>query len=430
MSGVHDEDVTDTGDAVGTTSTTIGVTGRPWRMSVAPWGAVTPWPAPVDGRPASLEWHVAADDRWHVPATEPTLRQRRVDGTPVVETRVRVPDGDVVQRVWAVADQGGLTVIEFENESPLPVAVAVSGLPVVTERPPSGVPARGIALPADAVVLPIGHRSRVRAVLPAGDPPARASLAHLPPADTVVRGWTAVVERASRLGLPDPALVRAVVAARCDLLLEGPVDPSSDPAGHVLDVAELVRMGDEAVRWLPHLVEPVAAMARRPGGDVDAALDAVEQLARTAGDGRAARDTARIVRTRRRRGLAATAPDDRRSFAELRRGGPTGRFVRRVERLLVADGRILGAGVPSAWLGTDFEVHGVPTGPGSTLSYAVRWHGPRPAILWEQQGEPIELTAPAMAPEWSSRDPSGEALWPAPRRPTRLPVGAERSARA
>ncbi len=399
-------------------------------MSVGPWGAVTPWRDPVDGPAASLEWHVAADDRWHVPATEPTLRQRRIDGTPVVETRVRVPDGDVVQRVWAVADQGGLSVIEFENESPLPVAVAVSGLAVVTERRPSGVPAQGIDLPADAVVLPIGHRSRVRVAVPAGDRPARAAVAQLPPADTVVRGWTAVVERASRLGLPDPALVRAVVAARCDLLLEGPVDPASDPAGHVLDVAELVRMGDEAVWWLPHLVEPVAAMARRPGGDVDAALAAMEQLAGAAGDDRAARDTARIVRRRRRRGLAATAPDDRPSFAELRRGDPAGRFVRRVERLLVADGRILGSGVPSAWLGTDFEVHGVPTGPGRTISFAVRWHGPRPAILWEQQGEPIELTAPVMAPGWSSRDPRGEALWPAPRRPTTVPVSAEGTTRA
>jgi hypothetical protein len=428
---VRDDEPAGTGDAAAreAAGTTIGVTGRPWRMSVAPWGAVTPWAAPVDGRPASLEWHVAADDRWHVPATEPTLRQQRIDGTPVVETRLRVPDGDVVQRVWAVADRGGLTVIEFENESPLPVAVAVSGLPVVTERPPSGVPARGIDLPADAVVLPVGHRSTVRVALPDGDPPPRTALAHLPPAATVVRGWTAVVERASRLGLPDPALVRAVVAARCDLWLDGPVDPASDPAGHVLDVAELVRMGDEAGRWLPHLVEPVASMARRPGVDVDAALVALERLARAAGDDRAARDAARIVRTRRRRGLASAERDEPLSFAELRRGGHAGRFVRRVERLLVADGEILRAGVPSAWLGTDFEVHGVPTGPDSTLSYAVRWHGPRPAILWEQQGETIPLSAPVMAPGWSSPDRRGEALWPAPRRPTTVPVSADRSGR-
>ena len=68
-------------------------------------------------RAGRLNWFVAADDRWHVPAVEPTVRQQRLAGTPVTETRVRVPHGDVVHTVYSCADAGGVTVIEVVNES-------------------------------------------------------------------------------------------------------------------------------------------------------------------------------------------------------------------------------------------------------------------------------------------------------------------------
>ena len=98
---------------------TTGITGSAWRASISPWGRIEPWD---DDRP--LDWYVAADDRWHVPADEPTVRQQRIDGTPITETRVRVPNGDVVQRIYSVPDGGGLTIVEVENESTMPVAVA------------------------------------------------------------------------------------------------------------------------------------------------------------------------------------------------------------------------------------------------------------------------------------------------------------------
>jgi hypothetical protein len=90
------------------------------------------------------------------------------------------------------------------------------------------------------------------------------------------------------------------------------------------------------------------------------------------------------------------------------------RLVAATERRLVADGDLLPAGLPDEWLGRDFAVHGLPAGVGSTLSYAIRWHGPRPAVLWEADGAPLEVRATAMAPGWRSSQPSGEALWPAP----------------
>ena len=69
--------------------------------------------------------------------------------------------------------------------------------------------------------------------------------------------------------------------------------------------------------------------------------------------------------------------------------------------------------VPPDWLGQSIEVHDAPTAAGR-LSFGVRWHGDRPALLWElaphvDQG-PVSFTAPGLDPDWSSGDRQGEAL--------------------
>lgn len=384
--------------------TVTGVVGQSWRADVTPWGDVTPW---TDARP--LRWHVAAEDRWHDPAVEPTVRQVRLEGTPVTETRVRVPSGDVVQRVWTIPDRGGLTIVEVENESPRAVAVAFSGRPVLTDRPPSDVPVQGIDLPDGALVLPVGHRTSVRvgvvheAARWGATPLASIASDHR----AVVDGWRSTADRASRLDLPDDRLVEGVVAGRCDLLLAGPVD-ADDPVGTVLDIAELVRLGEPSEPWLSELVPLLERLARQPGSDADVALDAAHAVFVAAGDRRGRRDLGRIVNRRRR------APFDASPFAEVRRGPSAGRFVRQVERRLVAGGDLLPIGIPGAWQGTNFEVHGVPSRAGGRVSFAVRWHGERPAVLWEQSGDTIRLTASKVDPAWSTELASGEALWTAP----------------
>jgi len=410
-------------------ATTVGITGQAWRATVSAWGAVTPW-GEVPER--TLDWAVAADDRWHVPADEAAVRQHRINGSPVLETRVRIPDGDAVQRVWSVADRGGLTVIEIENDSPLPFAVAFFGRDVLTERTPTDIPIQGIDLPAGAITLPIAHHTSIRVAiphvpLPAGLDPHGVSFSSLASADAVAHGWSMLTDRASRVDLPDVGLASALTAARCDLLLEGPIDPARDPIGFVLDVGELVRCGDDAEPWLIELVEPIESVARGDDPQLSAAVGAAARVAHAANDQRAAKDIAKLYdriigRPDPKHVAAELGP-----FSELVRGPSVGRFVAAVEQRLANGGDLLPIGVPAAWLGANFELHGVPTSPTSTVSLAVRWHGDRPAVLWEQKGSPQRLTAAAIDADWVTDSAAGEALWVRPRsaRTTSLALGTD-----
>ena len=57
-------------------------------------------------------------------------------------------------------------------------------------------------------------------------------------------------------------------------------------------------------------------------------------------------------------------------------------------------------------------MHDAPTRAGR-VSYAVRWHGARPALLWECE-RPIRLSAPGLDRDWSTTEPRGETLLAAP----------------
>ncbi len=109
--------------------TAVGNIDSPWEAIVDPRGLVTPW---FDGW--SLDWWIGADDRWHLPSREMAVRQRLVRGAPVVETAMSIPSGDAIERVYAVrrssAEGGGeLVVVEVENRSKAPVALALAVRP-------------------------------------------------------------------------------------------------------------------------------------------------------------------------------------------------------------------------------------------------------------------------------------------------------------
>lgn len=384
---------------------TIGVRGGAWRGIVDGHGTIHP----ADGG-TPLAWHVAGDDRWYSPRSESTVRQKWYSGYPVGETRMRVGAGDVVARTWCAADRGGWTVLEIENETAATVAVALTRSDVAAVRPIAPNPPQGIDLPPGSVVLPLGHRATLRVGLAHSGASERLLPDDLAPYQHVVRGWETACDVASRIGLADHTVVASICRARSDLLL-GTAEPSplaaiervrigerdSDAILEVVDAAQQVISAERRARRLswrtPHLLAHAARACVLLDDDV-AAADIGRAWLRLADT--AVEDPPAQVPV----GLDAVC------WAEslLARPEPSG-------------GRcaVLPHGIPETWWGSNFEAHGLVADPFRTLSYAVRWHGPRPALLWEVTGAPgLVLDGGQSDPSWHSVDPAGETLLAAP----------------
>ncbi|MGF1596609.1 MAG: hypothetical protein ACFCVK_06710 [Acidimicrobiales bacterium] len=331
--------------------------------------------------------------------------------------------------------------------------------------------------PNAVVLYPLPHRTSLRFVVAAPGPGPLPSTAAVPEVDAVVRGWTSMVDAGARFELPDPGLTALVGAARARVLLAaddlGPRLRSLDTgagttlcalatAGHRVEVAAAVRAladcfprrrraaGPEAAAVVEALF-PAAALLDPSGPPPPELMATAVHLAGLAE--RSAPDDA-VVRARRALGrLARLAGDDEAANHLLGPGGaprpasgsgpaaggeleqlveaasatatwgaddgvaPAARFVVAARRTLVdddVDGELLLApGHRPAWRGGGIEVHRAPTASG-VLSYGVRWHGPRPALLWELDGpgpdRPVTLRCPALDGEWSTTERRGEAL--------------------
>jgi len=233
---------------------------------------------------------------------------------------------------------------------------------------------RGARLVA-AFLYPVAHRTSLRAAAALGTRGLGAVEVHdLPDADAVARGWQVQLDRGLRVELPDPALQAAVDAARPAVVLAGQawkVDPS------------------------------VVAVLEDWGLDAEAA----------AGWGR--------LTGRERRRLARREPATG-SWAHvhelLSRRDPAA-LLGAVRDVVVsdADGTLVLLGDwPSEWDGLPVDVRDAPTRRGP-VSYSVRWHGDRPAFLWDAPGGG-RVTVPGLDPTWSSSEPRGEVLLARPAR--------------
>lgn len=395
----------------------IGTRGLTGRACVDRGGALTP----VDAGHV-LSWWVGADDRWRDPLDDPTVRQRRWSGAPVVETRVRVPGGDVVQLAYAVGDRA---ISRFANESPAPVALAldlgaaragsarrievaretvrvddraVLRLPRAPQRWAAAtsrtarieIVCAGGALEAPAaavedragnagmtLLVPLAHRAETSVSLRLGVEGPRDERED-PGPEAVVRGWRAQLDAAARLQLPEPWQELAD-AARATLLLER-IGRRTPPAS--IAAFEDWGFDDEAIAAWARATMLARRRARRArpvatGDELAHALDAAQ--------------------------LAAS------EVATWERG-PAG-FLLALRAVLArehADGIEVMRAVPTGWLGADLEVHELPSSCGP-VGFAVRWHGERPALLWEVP-EGTVVRAPGLDPAWSSGAPRGEAL--------------------
>ena len=493
----------------------------------------------------TLDWWVGADDRWHFPAREPAVRQRRIGHGPIVETSLRVPSGDVIHTAYPVVVPGGVaTIIEITNDSPVPVALAMAIRPysVDTARP---VPqtnrrvdfgaddlvmldgAHALQLPrrpneaggsvtedlldiltdgqtvswpgsldgpsANAALLyPLPHRTSLRfAIL--GPGVTQANLESLPDATSSARGWTAVVDNASRFQFPDSGVSDLAGAARARLLLAAPDLPAAVVGGApgVAQILaglafggyqlELRRALDAFAQSFPTSVTSAAdgawlvegiGLAAETLGDADLAQDLLEpasqlthlterQAKKQRKDPAAQRAAAQArLGLSRLVALAGQAEAAAQLAAESKfepeaadldvvtalaeAAAPSLRFhgpgfadsaapdstdpdsaVAAAEFWLAARGLLLRSGTstdqglplvellpgfPTAWLGGTVETHRAPVA-GARISFAIRWHGYRPALLWEvESSRPIALSCPGLDPQWTTTEAKGEAL--------------------
>jgi len=417
----------------------------------------------------TLDWWVGASDRWRRASQEAAVRQIDAGAGAVVETRMKVPDGDAVQWVWAVAASGGpaVAVVEVGNDAatafaaalvvdapgaPLSVGrtgVAVAGQAVLAwDRPPAAaavghedveavlsVGARakeGVSKPEGkgrdvaALVWPLPHTARlaVSAALSRGPPPPPSDL---PDADAVARGWQAHLDRGARIEVPDEGLARRIRRNRrrwlgrtgrmetADVVQLCELSVRLDHHGYHSD-AELV-LDEIAARWTTEApAERLEAFAVHHDltGDEQVAVRSLEAVAEAV---EAAARTGAAVPVEPVERLLVAAGQDR-AAEDLRRLGlnPAAPPADGLRAELVADHGDtldLAPGLRAAWRGGPLAVYGLPTRFGS-LSYAVRWHGPRPALLWELDSGPglegVILRAPALDERWSSDLPAGEAL--------------------
>ena len=437
-----------------------------------------------------VEWWIGGEDRWYAPAVEAAVRHDRPGPAPVLVTRMRVAGGDVVATTWATlasGSSGAAVVVELLNETPVPVAVAVTvqavrggairrisvdgrrllvdgGTALVVDREPGRYaivdaaadlwetvtggravttapePVRcRIGAAAGALIVPLPHRSALRFAVPAGDLVDNPS-AVFPSAERVTAGWVDHLADAATVDLPDQLPAEAAHRNLVDLMLADPT-----PAGAV----ELCRWGLQrrAVECLLHSDGPpgdrlVAAawlwtLGRQPGWFTGTDGIPLEDLARSAGEA----PTARWALARMS-GLFA-ALGDTRAAADAGRlvnvGGPPDLVATHAsatslhdlaDQLVRAsvDGLDLLADVPDSWLGGGIEVHGLAT-PYGRLGFAIRWHGERPALLWELEphdDDPVVLRVPGLDSAFSSVEASGEVLLATPAGrvpPPRTPSG-------
>jgi hypothetical protein len=376
--------------------TRVGVLGSPRRAEVDERGAAG------FGRGLHVDWIVGADDRWHHAVSDVAVRQRRVGPAPALETAMRVPSGDALQRVFGVGGPGDLVVVEVENASPAPFVlgvvvrggrelaldeddgiVRIDGRPaLVVPRAPSrwsagrastavDVAVRGDATDAplttvtgEEVVLlwPVTHRTRLRVALVLGAevPPGGVVLARLPGVDDVAAGWSAQLRRGMQVTLPDDPLQERIDAARADALLAAAAGGGRGDAGLVVALEDWGFDAEAAAGW------------QRLGW-------------------RARREARRRV---------ASEPWKR--LHDVREGLVRERDDGVVELL---------PGFAPEWRGASVDVRGAPTRRG-VVSYSVRWHGEHPALLWEVADavDSLMLRAPALDPDWSTRDATGETL--------------------
>lgn len=421
-----------------------------------------------DGR-WSLDWWIRTDG-WKFPSHTRAVRQT-VGATPIIETSFAVPGGDVVARVCAVQISGQAVVsVSYTNDSPTPVALALVVRPIdldgvgmteaikiydntlsvdgqvrlVADRIPGGTVAtagfaelppaveRANAEPSTeatsvegtaqgAMVFPMPHHSSLRVSLGAD-----LLVSDLPKLEAVEKGWSAHLDQfltveiegstfGEELALAERRLATStrggkVVRSRstlsswsvlddltvADALLEmGDINPAAEIILNLLDGDRLMAMAKGEREGSFDALVRLWQLSRRPE-----VLDAAAETLDVPAEALAMATPPAVV-----------SPSDAWPVVAARK-------VLEVRSDIVAerDGELhLLLGFADEWRGRSIDVRNARTGMG-VLSFSLRWHGSRPALLWSIEPyladdvADVLLRAPSLDADWVSHDAQGEGL--------------------
>ena len=227
--------------------TTVGNLASPYSATVDPRGLVTPWAGGW-----SLDWWIGAGDRWHLPSREAAVRQSVAGSAPVVETAMRIPGGDAVQRVYAVPGAGlhhpgGLVIVDVENVSAVAVAVAFAVRPYNLDglATVGAIALDGITVSVDgrpALLLPRAPGGVAGSTFEAGDCVHVVTAGQAGPGPLQVRDADGLAQAAFVYPLSPRAGLRMAMplAAERRTRRAGPPQPATEPP-NLPEAADVIR---------------------------------------------------------------------------------------------------------------------------------------------------------------------------------------------
>lgn len=444
------------------------------RFGVGPDGSVS-----TELTSSVLEFAVRTSEGWMSPTPETTVQA--LLGAAATLSEWPIPGGAIEQRCAAgVVGGAPAAIIEVHNNSANAVAVGIRCGAHRAEINGQRVTVDGLwigssleprpALDADdpAIVIPLPHTATLTLVVPlVGDADTRRGLldAAVPATDDIARGWDRHLESGFRIGTGDDDLDDVVAPLQRQMMTLGPDErapwrwlvamaetgqatEASVHLGILADAAPehclyavgrcMELGGDEAA--VEDLLEPFAKAAwelnRRSGpvlapmGWSTGALAAAVRAAYAIDQPDVADEVAKLTEIDVRISPVPTLVDVRAQLAEadavLRwpdevraHGGQASSVLRSLRHLMVEefhDDVGLVPAMPVAWRGRSIEAHNLPVAAGR-LSFGLRWHGPRPALLWDltrTSDARFGLRVPSISDEWTAIDEQGEDLLPDP----------------
>jgi len=327
---------------------------------------------------------------------------------------------------------GGVVAMATPSDDPADAWAVVEGSPDSSEATAELDSTGGFA----AMVFPVPHRASLSIRLSLeGQLSSRVST----PAD-IASGWRTVTAGAATVQVPDPRMVEAWRRVVPDLVIAaGSPDPlEAAEAVPWLDLAGLHEEADRARATIIVAAEAgrlkgraaaaaITALASRElrAGEPSGLCDLVDLLALSAGD-----SVDRPTLTGAALALQSTASSSAIDLLQMAASLPDSPTLTPTSAVARGAAAILGPligpmasvaldllpDVPTDWFGQSVDIRGLATHVGR-VSFSLRWHGARPALLWEREDGPSEavVTCSGLDPAWSSFERSGEALLSEPK---------------